>query len=284
MKQILVWLAGTAIVVFTGCGLFSDSYQKVAKDFVAVLTKLNNTLDSVHSVKDAESAAAKIEKLAVRVDELTLRVKKLPPPDKQSGSLDKDITAKKEREQDRSKAIRERLKNDQEIIRALGPAMSRLSDSTFDLDMAIFSASTRALRQSSGTFGGPPGPMTPPPGPAPQGGLPRQTLSAPRSGDAFEMARQTRMRQLIEKHGSNRVAMVRIVGLPLAANKAKLYTDVRAISKFQDASMVTSPNELTVFLAPVIDLQVVAKRISFGKVTRVDPDTRTITVSGGETK
>jgi hypothetical protein len=93
------------------------------------------------------------------------------------------------------------------------------------------------------------------------------------------MAREARMRQLAGKYGSNRVAMVRIVDLSPAANRAKLFDEVRASAKVQDVSMSVSPDELTVFLAPVGDLQAVAGRIPYGKVMRVDAVARTITVS-----
>lgn len=87
------------------------------------------------------------------------------------------------------------------------------------------------------------------------------------------------MRQLADKYGSNRVAMVRIVELSPAANRARLFDEVRTSAKIQDTSMIVSPDELTVFLAPVADLQAVAGRVPFGKVTRVDSAARTITVS-----
>ena len=87
------------------------------------------------------------------------------------------------------------------------------------------------------------------------------------------------MRQLADKYGSNRVAMVRIVELSPAANRAKLFDEVRASAKVQDTTMTVSPDELTVYLAPVADLKAVADRVPIGKVTRVDPAARTITVS-----
>jgi hypothetical protein len=87
------------------------------------------------------------------------------------------------------------------------------------------------------------------------------------------------MRALANKYGSNRVAMVRLVDLSPAANRAKLFDEVRASAKVQDTSMTVSPDEVTVFLAPVVDLQAVAGRIPFGKVTRLDPAARTITVN-----
>ena len=87
------------------------------------------------------------------------------------------------------------------------------------------------------------------------------------------------MRQLADKYGSNRVAMVRIVELSPAANRAKLFDEVRTSAKVQDTTMTVSPDELTVFLAPVPDLKAVAERVPIGKVTRVDVATRTITVS-----
>ena len=271
MKQRLVWLS--VFLALTGCGFLSDSYQKVSDDFVTVMTKVNDVLESVRNASDAQSAVGKIEKLAVRVDELTLRVKKLAPPQKQIRTSD-DFKARKERQQNRHKTALQRLNNNREIARILQPALMQLSRAIFDLDVVLYSYYTRSIRGSSG---GPPGPTI---APAAHGSnRPTARTAAPGRPDAFQMARNARMRQLSDKHGSNRVAIVRFLELPLSVNRAKLYSDLRAAAKSQDHSMMTFPDELTILLAPVTDLQALARKIPVGKVTQIDPAARTIIVS-----
>jgi hypothetical protein len=262
MTQRFLWLASAALLFVAGCGFVGDNYRKVANDFVDVLAEINDLLDSVRSARDAERSVAKVEKLAIRVDELTLRIKKLPPATKESGALDKNFTTKRDREHKRLKALQHRLDSDHAIARVLQRPMRQLSRAIFDLDFASFEYNERSFRHSLDASGIR---STPAPEPA--------------HGDAFQMARQTRMRQLAGKYGSNRVAMVRLIDLSPAANRAKLYENIRASAKVQDTSMTISPDELTIYLAPVADLQAAASRVPFGKVTRLDPAARTITVS-----
>jgi len=271
MKQRFLWLA--AFLVFAGCGFRTDNYGKVANDFVAVLREVNNLLESVRSGKDAEGAVEKIEKLSIRVDELTLRVKKLPPATKETGALDNDFKTRRDREYNRFRDAQQRLQGSGDTAIPLQRPMMKFSRAVFDLDVASFDYNSRSFRHATGSggFSNPISASNPPARPRP--------AARPAGPDAFEVARQTRMRQLAEKYGSNRVAMVRLVELSPAANRAKLFDEVRASAKVQDTSMIVSPDELTVFLAPVADLKAVAGRVPFGKVTRVDPVARTITVS-----
>jgi hypothetical protein len=271
MKQRFLWLA--VFLVFTGCGFRADNYGKVANDFVAVLREVNDLLESVRSGKDAERAVEKIEKLSIRVDELTLRVKKLPPATKDTGALDGDFKTRRDREYNRFRDVQQRLQGSSDTAIPLLRPMMKFNRAVFDLDVASFDYNSRSFRHATGSggFSNRGSTSAPPtrPGPA----------ARPAGPDAFELARQTRRRQLADKYGSNRVAIVRIVDLSPAANRAKLFDEVRASAKVQDTSMTVSADELTVFLAPVADLKVVAERVPFGKVTRVDPAARTITVS-----
>ena len=271
MKQRFLWVA--AFLVLAGCGFRADNYGKVANDFVAVLAEVNDLLESVRSAKDAERAVEKIEKLSIRVDELTLRIKKLPPATKETGTLDDDFKTKRDREYNRFRDVQQRLHGSADTTILLQRPMMKFSRAVFDLDMASFDYNSRSFRHATGSagFSNPVPASVPParPGPA----------ARPAGPDAFEMARQARMRQLANKYGSNRVAMVRLVELSPAANRTKLFDEVRASAKVQDTSMVVSADELTVFLAPVADLKAVAGRVPFGKVTRLDPVARTITVS-----
>jgi len=272
MKQRFLWLA--ALLVFAGCGFRADNYPKVANDFLVVLKEVNDLLESVRSGKDAERAIGKIEQLSIRVDELTLRVKKLPPATKETATLEDDFKTKRDREYNRFRTVQQRLHSSSDTALPLQRPMMQFSKAVFDLDLAVFDYSSRSFRHSVGSPGGlssTSSSSAPPVRPRP--------AARPAGPDAFELARQTRMRQLADKHGSNRVAMVRIVELSPAANRAKLFDEVRASAKVQDTSMTISPDELTVYLAPVADLKAVAGLVPFGKVTRVDPATRTITVS-----
>ena len=268
MTQRFFWFA--ALLVFVGCGFRADNYGKVANDFLSVLREVNNLLESVQSGKDAQGAVGKIEQLSIRVDELTLRVKKLPAATKET-ALDKDFETRRDREYNRFKAVQQRLHGTAETASPLQRPMMQFSRAVFDLDVAVFNYNSRSARHSPG------GPSNASSSSAPPA-LPRPA-ARPAGPDAFELARQSRMRQLADKYGSNRVAMVRIVELSPAANKVKLFDEVRTSAKVQETSMAISPGELTVFLAPVADLKVVAGTVPFGKVTRVDPAARTITVS-----
>lgn len=270
MKQGFLWLAAATFLLVIGCGLVADKYQNVANDFLAVLSEVNDLLESVHNGTDAERAVGKIEKLAIRVDELTLRVKKLPPATKETGTLDHDFKAKRDREQNRFRDVQQRLQGKSETALVLQRPMMQFSRAVFDLDFASFDYNSRSLRAAQSTSGGPPSAVSPPA---------RTGPARPPRSDAFQMAREARMRQLAEKYGSNRVAMVRLVELSPAANRTKLFDAVRASAKVRDTSMTISPDELTIFLAPVNDLQVVARQIPFGKVTQLDARARTITVS-----
>jgi hypothetical protein len=271
MKQRFLWLA--VLLVFAGCGFRADNYGKVANDFLVVLREVNDLLESVRSGKDAEGAVGKIEELSIRVDELTLRVKKLPPATKETGTLDDEFKTKRDREYNRFRTVQQRLHSTADTAIPLQRPMMQFSRAVFDLDLAVFNYSSRSFRHATGSggFSNPVSASAPParPGPA----------ARPAGPDAFEMARQTRMRQLAKQYGSNRVAMVRLVELSPAANRAKLFDEVRASAKVQDTSMVVSTDELTVFLAPVADLKAAAGRVPFGKVTQVDSAARTITVS-----
>jgi hypothetical protein len=273
MKQGFLWLAGAVFVLFTGCGLVDDNYQKVANDFLRVLKEFNDVLESVHNGKEAEGAVGKIEKLAIRVDELTLRIKKLPPSTKETGALDDDFKKSRDREQNRFREVQQRLDSRAETALVLKRAMMQFSRAVYDLDVACYYHHGRSFRHSVGNPGGPSRAVSSSAVPA------RPDPARPAAPDAFQMAREGRMRQLAGKYGSNRVAMVRLVDLSPAANRAKLFDEVRASAKVQDTSMTVSPDELTVFLAPVVDLQAVAGRVPYGKVTQVDAVARTITVS-----
>ena len=272
MIRRFLWLA--ALVVFAGCGFRADNYRKVANDFVALLSEVNDLLESVRSGKDAEGAVGKIEQLAIRVDELTLRIKKLPPGTLETSILDKDFVTRRDREYNRFRAVQQRLQGTAATAVPLQRPMMQFSRAVFDLDVATFDYNGRSFRHSVGSSGGFSSAIAssaPPAGPG--------TARRPAGPDAFELARQTRMRQLANKHGSNRVAMVRIVDLSPAANRAILFDQVRTSAKVQETSMAVSPDELTVFLAPVGDLKAVAGRVPFGKVTRLDSAARTVTVS-----
>ena len=270
MKQGFLWLAGATFLLVAGCGLVSDNYRKVANDFLAVLSEVNDLLESVHSGTEAERAAGKMEKLAIRVDELTLRVKKLPPATKEAGTLDKDFKAKRDREQNRFRDAQQRLQGKSETALVLQRPMMQFNRAVFDLDFASFDYNSRSLRTPQSTAEGPLSAVSQP---TPAGS------ARPRHSDAFQLARETRMRQLSSKYGSNRVAMVRLVDLSPAADRVKLFEEVRASAKVRDTSMTISPDELTIFLAPVNDLQVVARQVPLGKVTQLDARARTITVS-----
>jgi len=272
MKQRCLWLA--ALLVFAGCGFRADNYKKVANDFLIVLKEVNDLLESVRSGKDAERAVGKIEQLSIRVDELTLRVKKLPPATKETATLEDDFKTKRDCEYNRFKTVQQRLHGSSDTAIPLQRPMMQFSKAVFDLDLAVFDYSSRSFRHSVGSPGGTSNVAA---SSAPQARP--QPAQRPAGPDAFELARRSRMRQLADKHGSNRVAMVRIVELSPAANRAKLFDEVRASARVQDTSMTVSPEELTVFLAPVADLKAVAASVPFGKVTRVDAAARTITVS-----
>jgi len=272
MTKRFLWLA--VLFVFAGCGFRADNYKKVANDFLAVLREVNDLLESVRSGKDAAGAAGKIEQLSIRVDELTLRVKKLPPATKETATLEDDFKTKRDREYNRFRTVQQRLHSSSDTAIPLQRPMMQFSKAVFDLDVAVFDYSSRSFRHSAGN---PAGPSNVTASPAPQ--VRPQPAPRPAGPDAFELARRSRMRQLADKYGSNRVAMVRIVELSPAANRAKLFDEVRASAKVQDTTMTVSPDELTVYLAPVADLKAVADRVPIGKVTRVDPAARTITVS-----
>ena len=271
MTQRFFWFA--ALLVFAGCGFRADNYGKVANDFLSVLREVNNLLESVQSGKDAQGAVGKIEQLSIRVDELTLRVKKLPPAAKET-ALDKDFETRRDREYNRFKAVQQRLHGGAETAIPLQRPMMQFSRAVFDLDVAVFNYNSRSARHAFAGQGGSSNATSssaPPARPIP--------AARPAGPDAFELTRQSRMRQLADKYGSNRVAMVRMVDLSPAANRAMLFEQVRTSAKVQETSMAISPGELTVFLAPVADLKAVAGTIQLGKVTRVDPAARTITVS-----
>jgi hypothetical protein len=272
MKQRCLWLA--ALLVLAGCGFRADNYKKVANDFLVVLREVNDLLESVRSGQDAQRAVGKIEQLSIRVDELTLRVKKLPPAMKETATLEDDFKAKRDREYNRFRTVQQRLHSSSDTAIPLQRPMMQFSKAVFDLDLAVFDYSSRSFRHSVTNPGGPSNVTA---SSTPQ--VRPQPAQRPAGPDAFELARRSRMRQLADKHGSNRVAMVRIVELSPAANRAKLFDEVRASAKVQDTSMTVSPDELTVFMAPVADLKAVADRVPFGKVTRIDTAARTITVS-----
>jgi len=271
MKHGFLWLA--ALLLLTGCGFRADNYPKVANDFLAVFSELNDLLETVHTGKEAEGAVGKIEKLSIRVDELTLRIKKLPPATKETGALSDDFKKKRERENNRFRDAQARLQSKAETALVLHRPMMQFSRAVFDMDLAVFGYNDRSVRHAMGSSGG----FSNAAAASALPGRPRPARPTP--PDAFQMTRETRMGQLSERYGSNRVAMVRIVELSPAANRAKLFDEVRASAKVRDTSMVVSPDELTVFLAPVGDLQVVARQLPFGKVTQVDPGARTITVN-----
>jgi hypothetical protein len=226
----------------------------------------------VQSKKDAERAAGRIEQLAIRVDELTLRIKKLPPGTIETNLLDKDFVTRRDREYNRFRAVQQRLHLAAEPALVLQRPMMQFSRAIFDLDLATFNYNSRSIRASFGSSGA----VVSASSPAPARSAPAARPAGP---DAFERVRQTRMRQLAEKYGSNQVAMVRIVDLSPAANRALLFDQVRKSAKAQDTSMTISPDELTVYLAPVDDLKAISGRIPFGKVTRVDAAARSVTVS-----
>ena len=272
MMQRLLWL--TTLLVFAGCGFRADNYPKVANDFLVVLREVNDLLESVHNGKDAEGAVGKIEQLSIRVDELTLRVKKLPPATKATATLEDDFKTKRDREYNRFTTVQQRLHSSSDIAIPLQRPMMQFSKAVFDLDLAVFNYSSRSFRNSAGGPGGSSNAASSSAPPTRSGPAAR-----PGSPDVFELVRQTRMRQLADKYGSNQIAMVRLVDLSPAANRAMLFDQVRTSAKVQETSMAVSPGELTVFLAPVADFKAVAGRVPFGKVTRVDPAARIITVS-----
>lgn len=272
MKHLSLLLVTALLLLFPGCSS-RDSAKKISADLLSVSTKLNDILDGVHDESDAKSAVPKIEAAAKRMTAIAERLKQLPPPteaDKKAAGNDleerKAHTELMKAQAERGKAIRQRLSKDTAIMKTLEPAMRSMSDALRELTLVGLDAS-RKLNQPPPESSAPNRPGSHATGMPPAG-----------SNPAFEMGRQQRLQQLIDKHGKERVAMIEINGLPPAAHPPKIMSDLKTLAKATDASMMPFASQLTVFLAPVSDLKDLAKQIKLGKVTGTDLDKRLITV------
>ncbi len=81
VTQVLVVLG---ILALAGCGkMGADSHAKAAKDVVAELQTVSDTIAGVTDKASAESAGQKITVAAANIDEIAKRIKKLPQATKE---------------------------------------------------------------------------------------------------------------------------------------------------------------------------------------------------------
>jgi serine/threonine protein kinase len=84
--------------------------------------------------------------------------------------------------------------------------------------------------------------------------------------------------RMVRDHGANRVVRV-LVDRATEENKQEIFDRLKVLSGATSTIMSRNNGTLTIYLAPVVDLDGLAKKIDVGKLTGVDPQKRVINVT-----